>query len=318
GEKSRFIDNFINRIASRYGEEPEIYKYYPFDTEIISVISLLRNRSLFSKYKIIILNFIEEIKNKDDITLLAEYIKHPGHQTTLFLLSDGTTADKRIEKLISAENRKIFWELFDNQKLSWLIGYFNKEGITLEQEAANLFLEIVQNDTQDMKRECEKLSVFFGPRSVITEESIETYIYHSREENVFTLFDRLAGLNLDAALQILQKIMLSGDSNPTQILGGLLWQFKKLLALKNLLEANYNPQEACLKLDIKSKRNQKIYLLGKDNYSIPDLQGIIVLISHYDTLLRSVRSDMHSLLLTLFIYYCIRKRRPAVDIFSEY
>ncbi|RKX80256.1 MAG: DNA polymerase III subunit delta [Spirochaetes bacterium] len=308
GEKEKFITKIKTDLAKRMGEAPEEYHFYPFETDLSTVISILRNNSLFASYKTAILNNTEEIKRDEDISLLSDYIKHPPGHTTLFMLSDSTRVHKKIEKVVPKTQKKIFWELFENRKQQWVSEYFRKAGVTIQPEAVELFLDMVENNTRDMEKECEKLVLFFGERATVSEEEIEKFIYHSKEENVFTLFERIATQDFSAAVEILQKILQSGESNPAMLIGGLLWQFKKLKHLRELTDRRYNPEEAFLKADIKGRKNQRIYANGIKNYSSEDIQNIIVMIADYDNLLRSFRADMHELLLSIFLYYCIKRK----------
>ena len=92
---------------------------------------------------------------------------------------------------------------------------------------------------------------------------------------------------------------------PSQLLGGLNWQFKQLLAYKSLIEQQYSAADAFSKLKIRWKKNQKIYSGGARNFSLAELRRIISLIVRYDTWLRSDKGEVHTLLLSLFLYKCI-------------
>ena len=312
GKKMQFVQEIREKINKKFGEAAEEYRFYPFETQINEVIALLKNGSLFSKHKLVILQSINELTKKD-YDLLAEYCLYPSKEATLILLSDLIKTDEKIKKALPASQIKIFWELFENEKRSWIIAYFRKNGLTIEHEAIDFFLDMIENNTQEMKRECEKLSLLFEKGKIISLEDIETFIFHSKEENVFTLFNRIAVCDFPASLETLQKIMLSGESNPVQLLGGILWQFKNLHSLAAMMENQYSLQDACLKLKIKSKRNQKVYAAGKTNYSLKDLQKIIILIAKYDARIRFARTEMQILLLQLFLYYFIEKKGKTLN-----
>ena len=65
--------------------------------------------------------------------------------------------------------------------------------------------KMIENNTKDLKSECSKLALFFGPGASIKTEELEKYLYHSKEENVFTLFESIAQRNFDLSLEILSK-----------------------------------------------------------------------------------------------------------------
>jgi DNA polymerase-3 subunit delta len=164
---------------------------------------------------------------------------------------------------------------------------------------------MVENNTRDLELECERLALFFGPGTVLHTETIAQYIYHSKEENVFTLFEKLAERDLAASQEILTKILLSKESDPTSLMGGLLWQIRKLIDLKRLMEENYSSEEAFSRINIKGKRRRAIYLAAHEAYSLIESQALISLVAEFDVRLRSFKTELHTVLMQLFLYYAI-------------
>ncbi|RLD29841.1 MAG: DNA polymerase III subunit delta, partial [Bacteroidetes bacterium] len=255
GLKTDEIDKIKNSFQKNTGENPEIHKFYPYDTSMGEVISLMKNGALFSSYKFVTFMNVEELK-KNDIAELVSYIKSPGTDCTLFLVSEKTSVDKKISSAIPKKSVRIFWELFENQKKSWISNFFRNEKIEISFDAIEMILEMVENNTNDMRNACSKLSIFFGTDSQIEEEDIEHFIYHSKEENVFTLFKKIAAADFSSSVEILHKIALSGEGSPVQLISGLQWQFRKLLTLSQLFAKRYSREEALSKAQIRGKRNQ--------------------------------------------------------------
>ena len=103
-----------------------------------------------------------------------------------------------------------------------MTAFFRQKKITIAPEAVEYILDMVENNTRDMRVECDRLAQFFGPDTVIGLESVEQYIYHSKEENVFTLFDKICERSLAGAAEVLDKILLSREAEAVQITSGLL------------------------------------------------------------------------------------------------
>ncbi|MCF6321734.1 MAG: DNA polymerase III subunit delta, partial [Rhizobiaceae bacterium] len=245
---------------------------------------------------------------KNDVLEIVSYIASPGVDCTLFLLSDKISVDKKISSAIPKKAVRIFWELFENQKKTWISNFFRKERISVSQDAVELLLEMVENNTSDLRIACTKLSVFFGEGSQISEGDIEQFIYHSKEENVFTLFKKMASGDFSSSIEILHKIALGGEGSPVQLISGLQWQFRKLLTLSQLFADSWSREEALSKAQIRGKRNQQTYIDGLKKYSTRDLQRIIVLIAKYDILAREMNKDNHLIIMELFIYYCVTRK----------
>ncbi|MBN2659247.1 MAG: DNA polymerase III subunit delta [Spirochaetales bacterium] len=307
GEKKEFLINQEKALTKKFGEL-EKYRFYPYDTEIQEIVTIMKNGSLFSTHKVVIINNCEDIKKKSSIDQLVEYLKSPSTDVTLFLLSDASKVDAKIEKVIKKDNKKIFWELFENRKKDWVISFFRQRNLSIDPDAVELLLEMIENNTDSMRNDCEKLSFYFKEGDRISEDDIENFLYHSREENVFTLFDKVCRRDLEASLDVLNSIVLARETQPVQLLSGLLWQFRNLLSLSTMLSQRIPQPEALLKSNIRGKKSQKTYLDGIRNYRIQELEKIITLTMEYDNRLRTVRTEMQDSIVEMYIYSCIRKR----------
>jgi len=315
GEKHKFINTYIEKIKKQIGENPEVEKVYPFDTSMLDIVSGLQNVSLFSKYRIVILNNAEEVKQGNGLNVLLDYCKDPSPNTTLFLLSESiNNISKKLDKTVPKKQKVIFWELFENKKADWIRNYFREKDIRIDTEAVYLIIEMVNGNTMDLKNECSRLSLFFGKNADLKIEDVEKYIFHSKEENVFTLFNSIAARDLSSSLEILNKILLSKESEPVGILAGILWQVRKLHDFKRLMEKNYSQEDAFGKIKIRNKRSRKIYAEATKNYSLSEIRYLIILIEEFDERIRSVKTDLHNILLQLFIFNIVVRGGKMVRI----
>jgi DNA polymerase III subunit delta len=317
GEKAAFIEKIRAGLESRLGQAPEVTRFYAGETSVSEILLRLRNKALFSIHRLVIVGNAEEIKRADEVAALAEYCRAPAPDATLLLLSAGFPSEidrkiagdqkKKSGGAVPFENQKVFWEMFDNQKQGWLASFFRQRRITIAPGAAEYILDMVENNTRDMRVECERLAQFFGPDTTLELSSVEQYIYHSKEENVFTLFDRICDRDLVASEEVLDQILLSREAEATQIASGLSMQFRKLAAFKRMLAENYQSSEAFPKLRIFSKKNQKTYLEGSRRFAEGEVEAVLSLLAAFDERLRSIKTDLHELLLRLLVYYIVAR-----------
>lgn len=309
GDKAAFIDKVKESLAAMNGEQPEVTRFYAGETSMAEVVRCLRNQTLFVKHRLVIVLDIAEVQRAEETATMAEYASSPAEDATLLLVSPGFAGElnKKIVAAIPKDNQKIFWEMFDDKKQGWVTNFFRQRKIKISPEATEYILDMVENNTRDMRTECERLGQFFGPDAVIGLEDVERYIYHSKEENVFTLFDKICERELSTAVEVLDKILLSREAEATQIAGGLLMQFRRLGFLKSMLAESYEPSEAFTKLRIFSKKNQKSYSEGAKRFSTSDIAAIVQLLAAFDERFRSVKTDLHELLLHLLVYYIVQK-----------
>ena len=124
GQKDQFISNIRQALKKKMGEEPESHRFYPFDSDMSNILSILRNGSLFSAHKLAIINNAEELKKAGEIKLLGQFCSNMPEDVTLILISDGISIDKRIEKLVPAAQKKIFWRCSITRKKAGSSSFF--------------------------------------------------------------------------------------------------------------------------------------------------------------------------------------------------
>jgi len=319
GEKSQRICAIRDAISRQSGLEPEMYRYYPFDTEVNDLFSILENNSLFSDHRLVIINQIED-SPLQLCTALIEYLKHPSDSATLLLLSNEISVNAKLTQAVPKKNIEIFWEMFENRKIPWVRDFFRRNNADITDDATELLLELVENNTQELRNVCSQLIQFFSSerpqtKLVIQEEDIETYVHHSRKENAFTLFETIANGDLEQALAILHVLVTSGEGDSVPLLAMLLWQFRRLASYADLLKQGYNHEQACQKTSvagkpspIKRKKDQLLTATACRIYSPDQIGNIIARIGEYDIKTREASTDMQLLWLERFLYVVIVKK----------
>jgi DNA polymerase III subunit delta len=309
GQKEEFLKELASGLGGAGGGEPEVHRFYAFEAKMADVVRCLRNQSLFASRRLVIVAEADRVKRAEEVAALVEYIGNPAQDAALVLESSENPRemDKRISAAVPKENQRVFWELFDNQKKGWVVSFFRQRKISVDPAAVEALLDMVENNTRDMRSECERLALYFGPGAAIEADSIEKFIAHSKEESVFTLFDAMARRELAACEEILEKILLSREAEAAQLAGGLLWQFRNLARLKRLLAENYELTEACTKLRITSRKNQKTYGEAAQGFSAPEVESVLLCLHGFEERMRSFKSDLHPLLLRMMVYYIVQR-----------
>ena len=306
GQKDQYLENLKKSLKKQYGEDPEYHRFYPFDTDISQILSILRNGSLFSASKLAVILNSEEVKKAADIKMLGEFCKNMPDDVTLVFLSDSVSVDKRLSALVPASERKIFWEMFDNQKKGWVQKYFSDQGLKIEAKAVNMLLEMVENNTADMKEACQKLAFYFSIGDVIREEDIDNFVYHSKEENVFTLFEKMLLKDLSGALEVFSKITLSGDTDLVYLLSGLMRQIRRLLKVKTAVAEGETIQSAFQFYDVRGKKNQKVTGDGLRKFGLGELELLQRRTEELDRSMRELKKDMQVISFQLFLVRALK------------
>ncbi|MBL7006948.1 MAG: DNA polymerase III subunit delta [Spirochaetia bacterium] len=329
GQKSQYIKNIREECRDTYGETPEIHRYYPFETENGEILQALQNHSLFAAHRLVILSQAD-LLNASMVTMLEKYLQKPAESSTLILVSSTNRIAKKLEDLITGKARTIFWEMFENKKHDWLVSYFKSQKLEISDDAVELILELVENNTYDLRVVCGQFSAFFLGQSTkenfeITEVEVEQFMYHSRKESVFSLFSVIAQGDLKRSLEVFRTLHRAGEAEPAAVFAGLLWQFRRFYSFISLLNDG-KPEEAAFRsasvmgkdAKITGKKNQQIYREGAANYSMREIAQIITSIGEYDCAVREFGTALKQLLMEKFLYECIINKGRTAASFSHY
>ena len=314
GERNDAIENLKNSVSKKFGSVDN-YLFYASETPVNEFMSVLQNESLFSEATFITVKNAETIKKKDEIEIILNWIKNvKSENAVLVLVSDEISVDSKIEKAVPSSNQKKFWEMYEDKKLPWIQNYFSKNGYTLTEDAGNLILSLIENNTQSLKAECSKFFICFPKGTKITEETVDKILTHTREENAFSLFDAMkkkkktSQERFQNSLEILQKIRLSKENSSVMIIAGLSSCFRKL-SLWHKLRLEGKNDDFNLKINgFSSAKIKKQYLSASKNWTSGETSAILSILAETDMNIRSGGTLLENTLLEKALYEIIIKK----------
>ncbi|MBO7124202.1 MAG: DNA polymerase III subunit delta [Treponema sp.] len=322
GERSEAVAAVKDSLKKKFGSL-ESYTYYSVETDPQSALVQLYSESLFSAATCVVYNGAETIKKKEDIDKIASWANGAGEASVLILVSDEISCDSKLEKIVPKENRKTFWEMFEDRKIPWLKNYFSKNGFSIDDDACEEILDLVENNTQALKSECSRFFVCFERGTKITVQNVDQLIEHNREESAFTLFDAMAqyskaaGERLETALGILQKIRLSKDSSAVALLAGLAYCFRRLEAWQNLERAGRTDDFTLKTNGFASKKSRSQFSSAARVWTLGQTVAIKALIARVDMQIRSIGTGMEDTLLQTLIYSIVVKKGASLSVWEE-
>lgn len=288
GQKSDFIRQLYKEI---YSLDPNVeqYKFYPYDSQMSEIIGIIQTPSLFQTKRFLHLASVEDF-DVGQMDRLIQALASLCHDVWVVMSSNQTQAAKvhrKLETVVPEKNKRIFWEMFESRKHEWIHTFFQREGMKISAEAVDRLLSLVENNTQELGVACEALAGYFGDKLAISEEDVNLFIVHSREESVYSLFSYVVQSDLNSACASLTSLALSSEGVGVQTLSRLVWQFRKLMRFKELLDSGMAIELAARQVMILGKNQIELYKRAAQKFSLPRLQEILVYFVEYDTLLRS-------------------------------
>lgn len=312
GERNDAVEQ-IRTAAAKRGVL-DAHTLYASDVKIGDIVSLLRNGSLFAEIRFVVLRNAEEIKKKDDIDQLADWISGGSDESYLVLVSDEIGVDKKLEALIPKEHKRIFWELFENRKEQWISDFFRKAGYRIEPSAVQTILDLVENNTDALRTACTQFVLFYPQGYCVTAADAESILSHNREESPFTLFDSLAEGLLESALEIYRKLSLGKDSSPVQTIAGLTFCFRRLGDWHRLAQSGATDEFSLKKAGFTSKRAIDQYRTASRRWDSVAVGAVLALLAETDRSVRNSGSALHDCLMELCLYAIVKKNGVAPEV----
>ena len=300
GKKQDAVDAIKKKLP---GAEESVF--YAGETPVSTIADTLQNMGLFADSKIVIVKNAEAIKKKDETELLVSCINNLEKNSVLILLSDEIRLAAALDNAVPANNRQIFYEMFEREKNEWLRHFFRREGFNIDEDAIAVILELVENNTQALKSECSRLMYFLPKDRPVTADDIEKWLSHNREESAFTLFSRIAAGDLSKALESV-SVMLAAKESAQSILAGLTWCFRKLTDYLALLETGEVSPFNLKKIGLSAPKAKDDYAAAARRYNVNSAETCLALTAEYDLLLRSPVAIMEKILMDKYILALFR------------
>mgnify|MGYP000847920196 FL=1 len=318
GERSDALEALRKSAEKKYGQLDN-HLFYAADTSISVVLDAVQNGSLFAEARFAVVRNAEAIKKKEDIQALTQWVEQTPAEDGAFLvlISDVIGIDKKIEALVPKDHKKIFWELFENKKQKWIRRFFAQSKIGIEQEAIDVLLELVENNTEALKTTCTHIGLFFEPGTTLTAETVEHLLAHNKEETPFTLFDALSNANLEYALNIRQKLTLSKESSPVQLIAGLAYCFRRLRDWHSLAQTRGLDDFSLKKAGFTSKKAIDQYRRASRQWNEQTTYRIISLLNKTDMQIRTMGQDLSGVLLDTCLYSIIHNQGRELAAYSD-
>jgi len=308
GKRSAFCAELKAAAAQADGSPAEEHRLYAYDSSAADLVSLLRNGSLFSSRRIVEFHGADQIKGKEDLGLLASYIAAPSPDAVLLLVTEAFFVEKALEEAVGKERRRAFFEMFENEKPRWIRNKLREFGLGIDDDGVEALLELVENESGALEAACSRLAILFPRGKELGEAEIEEAIARNRQDDAFSLFERLVSGEFDEALDTLDAVLSDRRGDAVQIISALTWAFRRLRRLHALLDEGEGLESACLKLQMRSKALQRQSAAAVRRYSATDCERIVLLASEMDGKARAMGSAYERTLLQALVYGIMVKK----------
>lgn len=293
GEKQAAVEELRRRL----GKECEETSFYAGETSVAEMVSFLQNGALFAETRLVFIKNADLIKKKDEVELLASYIKAPMERTALVLEAEASSLARGLEAAVAPERKRVFWELFENRKQEWVKNFFKQAGFAIQGDGVEAVLELVENNTAALRQECGRLAAFLDKTHPIGAEEVEKWLAHTRAESAFTLFSRIAEGDLGKSLETLHALLRAKEP-PIAVFAGLAWCFRRLRDYAALA----TDEGALRKAGFAAPKLRKDYEAAFRRYGAGAAEFWLALTAEFDLRIRQAGADCEALLMEFYLY----------------
>ncbi len=281
--KQKVTQAFQSKV-SEAGRLPD-FDYFYFKSEDLNIFQVMESclSMPFMQSKVLVLCDGADVLAKN-IELL-DYLKNPSETTCLVLFFQ----DKRkLSKAIKTVARVGSLDALDHKGFAvWMQDYMKTHGVQLECLAKSLIQAQYKGNLLAMEREVEKLVTFAGPNAIITAESVKQLLVTVEAAGVFELIEAMTSQKYGLFMNRLQA-MLHAETSGHEVIGVLVWHFKRLWSVRQFLNQGLSPWEMAQRLHMKEWALNKVLPQVK-RLKKNDFEQIFSRLYHLDVALKNNR-----------------------------
>ena len=263
GEDEYLVKEYEGRIRDKVlggdssGDDLRSFTFYGGDDSVADVLNAAMTMSMLGGKKVVLLRSGEKLSEKEAEALVS-YSKDPSDSTVLVISARGVGKAKvkgthlppgKLGGLLKHAAVSAFSKMREGDIRKWVAARFQKEGKEIDGEAVEILVDFIGQDMTYVSGEVEKILTYLGDQERAAIEDVEAMIPYLRVHSVFELTDALSVGDEKRAVKITREI-LSGGTEPHQVLPTIRWHFMRLWTLKVMMEGGVGGEVATKELKI--------------------------------------------------------------------
>lgn len=216
GEDTYTISNSVEVVSQSVSDliESEFDRVIIDASKDMNVAQIVDTASAFpfgGRKKLLIVKNFEKISEKKSF---AEYVNNPAEFTIMIVTQIGKKVDTRREPFNSLTKNGYLFEAHELRGADlnfWVMKKAEEIGISISQENAQAFVDIVGEHKALLEMNLQKLFDYLGEKKEVTGENIEKLAAATKEYTIFNLQDAIGSGNKAQALKIIFNLIDNGQ-----------------------------------------------------------------------------------------------------------
>ena len=297
--KNQAISQLITLLIPENLRDFNLNRLYCGQVDLEQIINFCSTFPLNNVKRLVVLYELDKLSLSDKEALL-HFLPNIPKTTCLVLVSGKVKLSSKFYKNLTGLAKTVhFTPLYDDsQAIDWINGRIKSYGKKIDCKASELLRNSVGNNLSDLANEIEKLYFFLGQREKIRIEDVEVIVGLTKATNIFELANSVGQRNIQSAIFILEKLILSGEK-PTTVVHWLTTHFIRLIKTKSF-DSKKNPLPLSAFLGV-SPFFVKDYKSQAQNFTLEELEQVFLLLHEADLEIKSNRLP-NKLCLEILIY----------------
>ena len=219
-----------------------------------------------------------------DVQIVAAYAEAPAPDTVLALVGEELRKDSPLAKACGKTGDVLFYEAKSTRLAPWVAEQFAQLATKAQPDACRLLVELVGENTDELRLEVEKLALW-AQDDEITAEHVEEMVLPRGPVKTWTLTDAWGRRDVQGVLTASQRLLRHGTTP-----GGLAWALADHVALVNacrrFASEGVGPADATKRLKRRSEFPVKKAYTQAEGWEESELESAIVRLAELDVALK--------------------------------
>lgn len=263
GEERWFTDRVVSALreaVSKMGVAGfNDDKFTAGEQQVGAVLSAAKMLPMMAKKRFVLVRGLDRWEKKDDdasdaparkskaaspLDELAEYAKAPCDSTVLVLVATKLHGQRRLVTGAKKGGYLVACDALDRRAVpAWIKSLAKEKGHAIAPEAAEQLAELSGSELSHLADAIERLSLYVGPKSPITEEAVTALVTRVAQSSVWELIDALGKRQAGRALALVGDVFDPREGG-LRMLGAIGWSVRQLVKLDGALREGLSQGEA--------------------------------------------------------------------------
>lgn len=255
------------------GDDGMNYSYYEGKgISVKELIDLGETLPFFGERRLIVVENSGFFTSSQDE--LASYLKEMPETTCFLFVEKEVDKRNKLYKAVSSLGYTAQMGAPDERTLMrWIVGLLRTQQRGMTEQTLRYFLERIDTDMENIRRELDKLVVYTDGQVEITKEDIDAICTVHTESQIFDMVKVIAEKNQRKALQLYYDLITQKEP-PMKILYWITRQFNQLYQIKDLQSKGYPDHIIAERMGIRDFIVRKNKVLCQ-SYSLTELRKIM-------------------------------------------